>query len=191
MAWTTKFEVLIRVVALIVGIFIISLLKANAQNWVEERTFVSQGAATPRINGLLTKPIKGKWGSFLWFQTQQKYSQTYTGVTHSAKPHLQFALGVGLEEAKNPARMGGYVWAGNSKTSLLFVPEYGGSGFWWKLEANQKIRKSFGIGLLTERFKGTGPRMEYKIPRTPFVVWVAPLIERQKTNWLIGIRLHL
>lgn len=161
------------------------------QNWVEERTFVSKGTATPRINGLLTSPMKGKWGSFVWFQIQKDYSQGYAGLTYSPRSWMQFALGGGLEQDKHPARVGGYMWAGNSKSSLLFVPEYGGSGFWWKLEANRKINKSVGVGFITERFKGSGLRVEYKIPKIPVVVWGAPLLQMNRQNLLIGIRWNL
>ncbi len=159
-----------------------------AQNWVEERTYISDGHATPRIDGLMTRPIKGRLGSFVWFQTQKGYSQTYAGATYSPKPWVQFALGGGLEEAKNPARVGGYVWLGNAKTSILFVPEYGGSGFWWKLEVNRKVNKSIGVGLITDPLTGSGPRVEYQIPKIRLTFWLAPLT---RANTLIGIRWSL
>lgn len=164
---------------------------APAQNWVEERTFLKDGVATPRVDGLFTKPLLGKLGTFAWFQVEKGYSQTYAGATYSPKPWVQFALGAGLEEDKNPARLGGYVWMGDAKNSLLFVPEYGGSGFWWKMEANRKVSKVLGVGLITERHKGTGPRLEYKIPKTHFAIWGAPMFDRRGANALVGIRWSL
>ncbi len=161
---------------------------AIAQTWVEQRTFVSSGSVTPRIDGLITGRLSGKLGAFVWFQTQEGYSESYGGLTYDPKPWLQLAGGVGIEEAKNPARAGGFVWMGNAKTSVLFIPEYGGSGFWLKTELNRKVSKSLRVGILTERYKGTGPRVEYKIPYTPLFLWGAPMFERNRINVIFAIR---
>ncbi|MDP2934133.1 MAG: hypothetical protein Q8N81_08515, partial [bacterium] len=114
--------------------------------------------------------------------------EAYGGLTYSPKPWVQVAAGAGVEEAKNPGRIGGFVWMGNSKSSILFVPEYGGSGFWWKLEANRKITKVIGAGFITERYKGSGPRVEFRIPKVPVTIWAAPMFEAHRTNALFGIR---
>ena len=158
------------------------------QTYLEQRTFVSEGRAVARVNGLVTGNITKKLGGFTWFQVQKGYSEAYGGPTYSPKPWLQLAIGVGIEEAKNPLRSGGFVWLGNSKSSVLFIPEYGGSGFWWKLEANHKLTKSFGVGFLTERFKGSGLRFEVNVPHTPLKLWAAPMSEKERTNLLFGIR---
>ncbi|MCL5435784.1 MAG: hypothetical protein M1275_01765 [Patescibacteria group bacterium] len=183
---STKAEIVLRAAALILGLLFARNL--FAQTWVEERTFVSPGQTTVRINGLVTGGVIKKFGGFVWFQTQKGYSEAYGGATYSPKPWLRLALGAGVEEAKNPARAGGFVWMGNSKQYLLFIPEYGGSGFWWKLEGSRKINKTVGVGFLTERLKGSGPRVEYAIPHTPLKVWAAPMFERKRMNALIGIR---
>ena len=159
-----------------------------AQVWLEERTFVKDGQVTTRIDGLITKSFNQKFGGFTWFQVQKGYSEAYGGITYSPKPWLQLAVGPGIEEAESPARVGGFVWLGKGKSSVLFVPEYGGSGFWWKLEANHEIGKVFGVGFLTERFKGSGPRFEVNVPRTPLKLWAAPLFEKTRANLLVGIR---
>ena len=187
-----RVEAVLRVLAAIVALIVIMALKsANAQTWVEQRTFVSGGQAAPRIDGLVSQTIKGKFGGFVWFQTEKNYSQAYGGITYSPKLWIQLAAGPGIEQDKKPLRVGGFVWLGSGKDSLLFIPEYGGSGFWWKLETNRKVNKSIGLGLLTERYKGTGPRVEYKIPKTKATVWVAPMFERHRANALIGIRWSL
>jgi hypothetical protein len=161
---------------------------AMAQTWVEQRTFVSSGVVTPRIDGLVTESFSGKLGAFAWFQTQKGYSEGYGGITYSPKPWIQLAGGAGIEENVSPARVGGFVWAGGGKISLLFIPEYGGSGFWWKAEVNRKVNKSVGVGLITERYKGTGLRVEYKIPRTPLLLWGAPMFEKSRVNAAFAIR---
>jgi hypothetical protein len=164
---------------------------AFAQNWVEERTYISGGVATPRIDGLLTHPIKGGLGGFCWFQTQQAYSQAYCGPTYSPKPWIQFALGSGVETDKHPARVGSYVWLGKSKLSGLAAFEDGGSGFWYKVEANYQARKSLGVGMLSERFKGSGPKVELSLPHTGLKLWIAPLMGRHSFRPVIGVRWSL
>lgn len=181
-----KAEIVLRAAALILGL----LFARNvfAQTWVEERTFIKDGQAVARIDGLVSGQIGGKFGGFCWFQVQKEYGEAYCGPTYSPKPWLQFAGGPGVEQDKSPARVGGFVWTGNSKQYLLFIPEYGGSGFWWKLEGSRKVSKAVGVGFLTERFKGSGPRVEFAIPHTQFTIWAAPMLEKHRTNLLIGIR---
>ncbi len=166
-------------------------LQTFGQNWVEERTYISGGVATPRIDGLLTRPVKGALGSFVWFQVQQGYGQAYAGATYSPKPWVQLALGGGMEEDNHPARLGSYVWAGKGPASALAVFEAGGSGFWWKMETNYQARPVLGIGMLTEAYKGTGPKLEFSVPHTRLKLWFAPLWKDRAVRPLIGIRWSL
>lgn len=180
-------------------IVMISLTHALAQTWVDQRAFISQGRVTLRMSALMNTGTDKKLGGFAWLQTEKTllgkkkkdYGQGYAGVTYYFWPWLQVAGGVGLEDAENPARAGGFVWVGNKKHSVLFIPEYGGSGFWWKMEANRKLNKRFGIGILTERFKGTGTSLQVKIPKTPFVLWVVPMFEKRRVNGLFSVRWNI
>ncbi len=188
-------------------IILLSFNKAFAQTWVEQRAFISQGRLTLRMSTLINTvntDTGKKMGGFAWLQTEKTlgkkkkdyghYGQGYAGVTYYFWPWMQVAAGVGLEDAENPDRAGGYVWVGNKSRSILFVPEYGGSGFWWKLEANRKISKAVGLGFITERFKGSGLRAEYRIPKTQLTIWAAPMFDRNsvtrkfRSNALFGIR---
>ncbi|MCL5009042.1 MAG: hypothetical protein M1400_01730 [Patescibacteria group bacterium] len=161
---------------------------AFGQNWVEERTYFSSGVATPRIDGLLTRPVKGNLGSFVWFQMQQGYGQAYAGATYNPKPWVQFALGGGLEEDKHPARIGSYVWVGKGRVSGLAVFEDGGSGFWYKVETNCQVTARLGLGTLTEAAKGTGPKLELALPHTRLKLWFAPLWRSGSLMPLVGFR---
>jgi hypothetical protein len=192
-----KAEVWFRVFVYILFALFMLAKSAFGQNWVEERTFVAGGVATERIDGLLTRPIRGKWGDFIWFQDQQGYAESYLGGTLSPKPCLQFALGAGLEEAKHPGRIGSYVWLGNKRNSVLFIAEDGGSGFWYKVEALHTFSPFLDGGFIEERFKGSGPEVKFGIPHTPFAIWGTPMIDRDpssrhfRTNILIGVRWSL
>ncbi len=171
--------------------------RACAQNWIEQRVSVAGGTITPRVDGLLTGPLSDRWGSFAWFQVQQGYSEVYTGITYAPKSWAQVACGVGLEENRNPFRVGGYLWLGNSKSSLLINPEFGGSGGWWKIEAMRAVSKSVDLGFLQERYKGSGVEIRYRIPKTKAVIWSAPVVDKNpvsrhlRTNFIFGLRWNL
>lgn len=183
----------------IVVLLLVVFVKASyGQNWVEQRTYVSaDGTATPRIAGLLTRPVKGMVGSFVWFQVQKGYSQAYAGPTLSPKPWIQLAVGAGLEEDNHPARVGSYVWVGNKQNSVLFIAEDGGSGFWHKTEALHTFNRFLDAGFIEERYKGSGVELRLKIPRTPIAIWAAPMVDRDpktrqlRINSLFGIRWDL
>lgn len=177
--------------AKMIVVVLLAAKAALAQNWVEERTYISGGVATPRIGGLLTKAIKGNLGGFCWFQTQQKYSQIYGGSTLSPTSWIQLALGLGIETDKHPLRVGSYVWLGKDKLSGLAVFEDGGSGFWYKVETNYQASKLVGLGTLSERFKGSGPKIEFSIPHTALKLWIAPLVDRHSFRPVIGVRWSL
>jgi hypothetical protein len=183
-----KLELLLRVPGLIVLAILLLARTVFGQNWVEERTYVTTQSATPRIDGLFTAKVKGNLGGFVWFQTQASYSQAYAGATFSPKPWVQFALGAGLEEAKHPARIGSYVWVGKARFSALAAFEDGGSGFWYKVETNYQAGKIVGLGTLSERFKGSGPKLEASIPHTALKLWFAPLLDSRTFRPVIGAR---
>lgn len=173
---------------------VVTMLMAKAvfgQSWVEERTYVTPQGATPRIDGLLTKSIKGELGGFCWFETKQAYSQAYCGPTYSPKPWIQFALGSGIETDKHPARVGSYVWLGKGKLSGLGAFEDGGSGFWYKVETNYQAGKALGLGMLSERYHGTGAKVELSLPHTALKLWCAPLVSGHSLHPVFGVRWSL
>lgn len=186
-----RLEVLLRVPGLIILVVLLLVRAAYGQNWVEERTYVAGGMATPRIDGLLATPIKSQMGGFIWFQVQQGYSQAYGGLTYAPKSWLQVALGGGLEQDKHPARIGSYVWMGKAKISGLAVFEDGGSGFWYKVESNYQATPKLGIGMLSERYHGSGPKIEFSVPHTALKLWCAPLASGTSLRPVFGVRWSL
>lgn len=172
-------------------VLLFAVATVQAQNWVEERTFFSQGQATPRLDGSFSRSFNKKFGALAWFQVQNGYSEAYVGPTVSPASWLQLGVGAGLEQAQHPGRIGGFIWAGKGELSAILIAEDGGSGKWYKAEANYAVNKIVGVGLITERFKGSGPRVEFVLPRTGFKLWFAPLLEKGSVNGLVGIRLAL
>jgi len=186
-----KLEVLLRIPGLILLVIFFLTQTAHCQNWVEERTYVSNGTTTPRVDGLFTHPLHRNLGTFVWFQVQQDYSQAYGGITYAPTSWIQFALGLGLEQYRQPARVGSYVWMGKGKCSALAVFEYGGSGFWYKVEGNFQITKTLGLGVNLEHFRGGGPKVEYSVPRTHVKFWFSPMVLNGSVRPLVGIRYSL
>lgn len=176
----------IKVVLVVLVVLFAKNATAQTMGWVEERMFIKDGQVIQRIDGLVNGSVKNNLGTFVWFQVDKSYAQGYAGLTFSPKPWIQFAGGAGIEQDKSPFRVGGYIWLSKDKISLLFIPEYGGSGFWAKMEFNQGIGKHVGFGLISERYKGTGPRVEISISK--FKLWAAPLWEKRRAAGLVGIR---
>lgn len=173
---------------LAVIIFSFSLL---GQNWVETQVAVKGTTATVTGLGLFTKPANEKWGTFAWVQVRSDYTQAYAGATYKPKPWLQLALGVGAEQDKNPFRIGSYAYFGKGGISSLAVFETGGSGFWYKVETNYKIKSGLGIGTLSNHYRGHGPRLEYVIPHSRALLWFSPLCRRGGTSLTVGVRWKL
>ena len=165
--------------------------KLPAQTWIETRVHVTEKSVTPRVNGWVSGNITPKLGLFAWFQVDKAYGESYGGMSFSPTPWLQFGVGGGIEQADNPARLGSFLWIGGKRQTVLAIYEHGGSGLWYKAEYNFALNDKVGVGLITERSKGTGPRLEMKIPRSPIIVWAAPLVNDGKIIGLIGVRLRL
>lgn len=161
---------------------------SSAQTWVEQRTDVTTTQSVPRVDGWVSGTIAGSVGTFAWFQVDRNYAEAYVGPSFSPKPWLQFGAGAGVEQATHPLRLGSFAWAGNSHAQFLFIGEGLGSGWWYKAEFNWSTSKNLGIGLMTERYKGTGPRIQYSVPHTPLTAWSAYLFDQTGNRALIGIR---
>jgi hypothetical protein len=161
---------------------------ATAQTWVEQRTDVKTDQNTLRVDGWISGNITATVGTFAWFQVDENYAEAYAGPSFSPKPWLQFGAGAGVEQTAHPLRLGSFIWAGNQRVQFLFMGEGLGSGWWYKSECNWNASKKLGLGLMTERFKGTGPRIQYSMPHTPLTVWSAFLFEQGGNRALLGIR---
>ena len=97
-------------------------------------------------------------------------------------PYLQLGFGLGLEQAKNPWRIGSMIWIGKEDWSVLSLFEAGGSGYWHQINAIYRLNRNIGIGLMEEAFTGFGPRLELTIPQLPIQLWVSLLQLEDKIN---------
>lgn len=116
-------------------------------------------------------------GTFLFLLVSKKWAQAYIGPTYSPSSWLQVGAGLGLEQADNPTRFGGFVYMSRGCYSLLAIYEDGGGGHWYKSELNIKATGWLGAGAIVQHMLGVGPRIELSIPRTPVMIWAAPLYD--------------
>ena len=83
--------------------------------------------------------------------------------TFSPNANCQVGLGLGVESGQSSARWGGFAWAGQGKTSILYLFEGGGSGAWYKLKAGYQVSPRASMAILEKTSAGLGLGAEYKL----------------------------
>ncbi len=126
----------------------------------------ASGELSPQVKIYLTYKGKNKLGFYCWGQASRSYSQVYCGPTYSPKGWFQVGFGAGLETAKKPVRSGGFVWTGKGRFSNLLVIEKGGSGLWYRNVSSAQVGKNVTLSFVTQRFSGTGGRIDLVVPTT-------------------------
>ncbi len=164
-----------------------SVLTAQTTAQIESWNDVIGGKIVPQVDAYVTHKSSERVGQFAWFVTGQHWSEAYAGLELYPKKWMTLDMGAGLETNKNPWRLGGIVWMGSQKQSLLTALETGGSGFWWRSIYNRKVRKCFGIGIIGQAHRGVGPRAQFCIPRTPITIWAANFFWNGKPSQAFGI----
>lgn len=126
--------------------------------------------ATAQVKAFITYGGKTKVGSFCWIQVGTEYYQVYCGATYSPKKWAQLGAAVGFEKDKNPLRAGTFLWLGKGKLSNLLVVEAGGSGVWYRNVSSYQAHKNLTLSVSSQRYSGTGGRVDFRIPKTPFKI---------------------
>lgn len=137
---------------------------------VEQEIEVVDGEVTPQLKIFLTYGGKTKAGLYCWFQASKPYSQIYCGPTYQPKEWLQVGAAVGLETAKRPVKAAVFIWTGKGKFSNLLILEKGSYELWYRNQFGYQVSKNLNLSLASQRFQGTGPRVEYSVPKTNFKV---------------------
>ncbi len=155
-------------------LMVIIFVTAQAQQThfnLESQNLFANKQITPTITGYITHGFtKKQVGVFAWFLVNKHWAEGYTGLNYKPFAYCQISLGAGLEQAERSLRLGSSVWLGNEKIYALIITEKGGSGFWHRAIMNYHL-KGVVIGLMSQTKLGLGPRLEFKIPQTPFKVW--------------------
>ncbi|MBI2064184.1 MAG: hypothetical protein HYT66_00515 [Candidatus Yanofskybacteria bacterium] len=166
--------------------------QSSTSLWVEGQIISSDGEISPWTNSLVSRKFDEKLGMFVLSQNGERWAQAYVGPTYSPSSWLQVGAGLGIEQADNPVRLGSFVWMGRGRYSLLSIYEDGGSGHWYKSELNIKAAGWLGAGAIVQHMLGVGPRVELNIPRTPVMVWGAPLYDwsMDRFNGMLAVRVR-
>lgn len=165
--------------------------------WIENKNITVNGDTVPGFDGIISYDLTPRVGAFLYYQWAEPYSQFYAGPTLWIIPSvLQIGVAGGAEEASDSHRFGSFLWSGYGKASFLSIWETGGSGDWYKAEFNYAITDHIGVGAMTQRFVGAGPRLEYKIPGSPITLWGGPMWNWERPrpgrlNAMTGVRVNL
>lgn len=140
--------------------------KNQLHGYVEFESEVSaSGNVNPMVKTYLTYGGKSKAGLYCWIQNSKSFNQVYCGPTYSPKSWLQVGGAVGVQTGSSRLQLGAFVWAGRSVKGRfvqnLFLIEKGGK--WYRNQTSVDVTKRITLALATQKFRGTGPRLEVKL----------------------------
>ncbi|MEI7792315.1 MAG: hypothetical protein WCI57_02430 [Candidatus Berkelbacteria bacterium] len=142
---------------------LIAAFTASAFGTVEVEAGLANGGETIRFYQA-TPPNKNGFGTFGFAVISKFYSQAYAGATYSPNQHIWLELGYGLESVPgNSGRIGGTAILSSGQFSLVHCQESGGSGNFNKTVLNYQISPKVTLGVVDDKFNGTGPKVEYKL----------------------------
>ncbi len=144
----------------------------TVSGWAELEVQSKGSEQKTQVATLINFAGNGKVGGYIWAQTRPGYSEAYAGATCSPKSWLQVGAAVGVEQSGDATspRVGGFVWIGNDRFSNLTLLEGAGSGFWYKNQTSLTLPKGVTASLISQRFTGTGPEIEIRVPKTKLSV---------------------
>ncbi len=129
---------------------------------------------------------------FIWAQAEPGYAQIYGGPTWTPKPYVSVGVGPGIEKSgdKVNLRIGGYVYVGKGPISNVTLFEFLGSGPWYKNQTAFDAGKGVTLSLVNQRYAGTGPEIEFRIPKTSIAIRANALTQRGGTTVVIAGRIY-
>lgn len=134
----------------------------------------------------------GDVGLFSWILGSKNWAEFHSGLTYQPFPWLQLGLGLGLEQAENPFRVGSFFWLGGDWWWIQTDIETGGSGLWYQ-SIGVFVKKNHDIefGYFARSGEGIGPYLSHGLSRfgIPLKFWQAPLLYDPQTKQfgLLGI----
>jgi hypothetical protein len=100
------------------------------------------------------------------------YQQFYVGPFVKPTEWLQIGIGFGRENMPYSTRRNAFVSIDTELLTCFGTFETGGSGPWHRAHCVYNISQSVSAGVMTERFLGHAPRIEYRLNKN-VSVWVA------------------
>ncbi len=187
-----KTRILLPLFALFIGV---EGATAQSSFTVESfNKFSRSGEYTPQIDVNVTHSITPKFGMFVFTLVDKGWAEAIPGFTYAPSKSIEFGLGGGVETDPSPFRMLATVWTGDDRRSLFSAFELGGSGHWYLMVMNLKVKRQknyeLGLGFRLQRFAGIGPRIEVALPRLKTTVWFSgPMLDPENSyarNMILG-----
>ncbi|OGI78353.1 hypothetical protein A3C57_01510 [Candidatus Nomurabacteria bacterium RIFCSPHIGHO2_02_FULL_33_12] len=172
--------------------------------FIEEQNIYNHevGKITPQAFFWLSHDATTHWGMFGFAMANNSWGEIYAGPKYTAYiKHgiLEFGVGVGFESSKNNGlRNAAYIFGETrkneqpvkSKNQFMIYGEHGPSGPWAFVYYTYGVTKHLSVGLHTQRFSATGPRIQFDYKS--FMLYVIPGIdiETGDPTGHLGLRLY-
>jgi len=161
---------------LIISFITISSLYPKSSYAVEIKNLFIDSQHVPAFDVLTMRTFESKkLGYYAWVFANEVWAEGYGGLTYMPTSYFQVGLGLGVEKANNPLRIGSMVWVGKDNWYVLTLLESGGSGYWHQINAIYRLNRNIGFGFMKEEFTGFGPRLEFSLSNLPIQLWVSLL----------------
>ena len=184
-----------KVIVLFIAIITLSI-SATAQMTLQTYTRIniqSDGKVNvePDVNiygqKFLTKNEKvGIWGFAL---VEKGWAEAYGGLLYSPAKWVEITVGAGIEQCPGLYRLSANVCMfGKGFTFLLATEKGEGADNWWYKSILKYQVKNWNFGVMSWRFHGTGPLVEYA-PAKRINIWVNPVrdFEFNETRVVLGV----
>ncbi len=138
--------------------------------------YTVNGKVEPSFNLYGEKKISEKVNLTYFALVEEKWSEALVGLSYSPAKWVSVGLSTGIEH--NPAiiRIGGSIWLGKGKASLLMLGEKGDGqdNYFYKTVLSYKASEQFTVCAMTWRFHGIGPVVRYTPKKSDLTIWFMP-----------------
>lgn len=161
---------------------------AETYLFVEHYTTVQSQGATPQFNFYFERDFtrQSQFGIYSWSQTGKGYHEIYGGLTFRPVRWIKAGIGGGVDSTPTKGLFN--ISLCGMKKGYTFFGTYtkGPTTEWHQALINKSLNKRFGVGVMTQRWLGVGPRGETKIG--PMKVWGSAFFRTGQQNYIAGIR---
>ena len=127
------------------------------------------------INYFGVKKISEKVNLTYFGLVEKNWSEALVGVSYSPATWMSVGASTGIEHGSS-IRLGGSLWFGKGKNSLLLLGEKGSGSdnYWYRANLYHKFSEKFTLGATAIRFHGVGPNLRYTVKKLNATLWLMP-----------------
>lgn len=193
---------------LLTAILCTTFTKTNAQSsfFLEQQNIYNSKSNSWTHSGFIwaAAPLTKHWGIFSFATASKNWGEFYAGPNYVGKIKkgiVEIGSGIGFETSKNDGlRSGSYIFLQTKrdstqnvkgKTQMMAFFEHGPSGPWYLGFYTRGITKHFSIGVQSQRFSSTGPRLQLDFAKK-LMIYVVPgmNIESKEKTVHFGLRAY-